>query len=320
MKRGAEEKEEEEEGEEEEEEEEEEKNTEPTIDKNDDDDNNSNDVANMKQQFVIEIDDDDDEDLELLCTKFPSDCFKISSIEQIIKEENEARKPKTRRVYLTLRDPKQQREFRISILGCYEKCIITGDPWKKILDAAHIMPFRLVGSCLGTGILLEKHIHWLWDKYDLSIDPETWIIHLSIEASINSVAYKKYHQTKVSNNVIRLLEENAEIELLKMHHDKFLEMEKKRLVRDTKKRNNKNGDFITKKKKNSKPSKISKISLYDYPGKDSGKAQGFVSGEAQIKDRVTSKQSSNHDVIGIDRENDNCNVNIASFFVSFVIF
>jgi hypothetical protein len=44
--------------------------------------------------------------LKLLYTGFPSDSFEISSMEKIIKEENDRRRPKTRRVYLILREAK----------------------------------------------------------------------------------------------------------------------------------------------------------------------------------------------------------------------
>jgi hypothetical protein len=43
-----------------------------------------------------------------------------------------------------------------------------------VLDAAHIMPFKKVGSFLDTGILLRKEIHWLWDRFHISIDSQLY--------------------------------------------------------------------------------------------------------------------------------------------------
>jgi hypothetical protein len=88
------------------------------------------------------------------------------------------------------------------------------------------MPFKLVSSRRGTGFPLRKELIFLWDKYDLSIDPDTWIIHVGKELVNTCDEYNIYHQRKMNGKVITLLKENAEIELLKMHHDKFLQMEK----------------------------------------------------------------------------------------------
>jgi hypothetical protein len=105
--------------------------------------------------------------------------------------------------------------IRNDILNCYQKCIITGAFWKRISDVSHIMPFKLVDSSVKTvpfRFFINKFF-FSWDKYEKSIDPEIWIIHLSKEALGNCDEYKKYHLTKISDNIIALLEENAEIAL-----------------------------------------------------------------------------------------------------------
>jgi hypothetical protein len=80
--------------------------------------------------------------------------------------------------------------------------IITSAYWKKILDAAHIMSFRLVSLSVETRFLLRKEIYWLWDKYDLSTDPKAWIKNLSKDTFNNYDQYKQYHLTKVNEKFI----------------------------------------------------------------------------------------------------------------------
>jgi hypothetical protein len=41
-----------------------------------------------------------------------------------------------------------------------------------------------VGSSLSTGILLIKDIRWLWDRFHISINPQTWIVALSEQGSL----------------------------------------------------------------------------------------------------------------------------------------
>jgi putative restriction endonuclease len=125
----------------------------------------------------------DEDDLELLYSRYPSTEYEILSIDKIIKDEEEKEdiisKPKIYKVTINMRDPQQQAKFRAELLNHHKKCIISGKSNTTLIDGAHIMPFKQVGSCLKTGILLRKKLHWLWDRYDISIDPQTWIVHLS---------------------------------------------------------------------------------------------------------------------------------------------
>jgi hypothetical protein len=84
-----------------------------------------------------------------------------------------------------------------------------------------------VGFSLETGILLKKYLHFLWDKYHFSIDPETWILHLSEEARKYNTEYLKYHNSKLSNNKIDLLK-FANVELLIQHSNNFKKIENNR--------------------------------------------------------------------------------------------
>jgi hypothetical protein len=136
---------------------------------------------------------------------------------------NDTSRPKTYKVTIIKRDSNQQRKFRIELLNHYRKCIITGLSWPVALDAAHIMPFKQVGSSLNTGFLLRRDIHSLWDRFHISIDSETWTVLLSEEASVFR-NYSKYNKNKISRKTVDLLKK-ADIQILKQHYDKFKEME-----------------------------------------------------------------------------------------------
>lgn len=172
------------------------------------------------ENTIIEINDTDDNDLELLYSRYPSTEYEISLIENVIKQEDQKDvAPKTYKITINMRDPRQQTIFRASLLEHYKQCIISGKQNPKLLDAAHIMPFKQVGSSLETGILLRKELHYLWDKYDLSIDPHSWTVHLSKDFQADD-DYSKYHLQPLSNETILLLQ-SANFHLLVQHYGKF---------------------------------------------------------------------------------------------------
>jgi hypothetical protein len=188
--------------------------------------NNENSIVN-NQKFVIEIDDDNDNNLEILYIRYPSTLYEVSSVEKIIKNENDSSKPKTYRVTINMRDPNQQAKFRADLLKHYKRCIITETKWPRLVEAAHIMPFKLVGSRLETGILLEKGVHSLWDSYDISINPNNWNVYLSTEA-LKHGNYSEYHNLSLDDDIIRLLKSGADKFLLLNHYDQFVEFEEQR--------------------------------------------------------------------------------------------
>jgi hypothetical protein len=81
---------------------------------------------------------------------------------------------------------------------------------------------------LRTGIVLRKELHWLWDRYKISINPTTWKVHLSEEGH-KYIDFLKYHDIKISDDIILLLEKKANIELLKQSYF-FSEIRKKNEV------------------------------------------------------------------------------------------
>jgi hypothetical protein len=212
-------------------------------------DNNLSEAPKLKlppnQKFVIEIDDNDEDDLEILCSDYPSVQYEISSFDKIIKDEtnnnNNASaqseaphilRTKTYKLTITKRNSNQQRLFRNELLKHYKTCIISGVAWDVLLDAAHIMPFKEVGSYLSTGFLLTKDLHWLWDRFHISINPKIWTVVFSEQASISNY-YSEYNNFKLPDKVVTLLKE-ADIQVLKQHYDKFKEIEhsRKHQIRD----------------------------------------------------------------------------------------
>jgi hypothetical protein len=196
--------------------------------------------------------------LEILYSRYPSTEYEISSFDKIIKDENNNSKsasaqtevhntsrPKTYKITITKINANQQRIFRNELLDHYERCIITGISWNLVLDAAHIMPYKQVGSFLSTGFPLRKDLHWLWDRFHVSINPEICTVSLSEEAS-NFSDYSQYNNFKLLDETVRLLK-GADIQILKQHYDKFKEMEYSR------KHQIQNKVKIFKKKLNKKP-------------------------------------------------------------------
>jgi hypothetical protein len=77
-----------------------------------------------------------------------------------------------------------------------------------------------VGSSLSTGILLIKDIHWLWDRFHISINPQTWIVALSEQGSLVN-RYSEYNDFELTDETINLLKK-ANIEILNQHYDKLI--------------------------------------------------------------------------------------------------
>jgi hypothetical protein len=194
-------------------------------------------LITSNQKFVIEINEAlraDEDDLELSYSRYPSTEYEIPSIDKIIKDEEEdiisksaernVSRPKTYKITINMRDTKQSTKFRKDLLGHYKRCIVTGKSNQGLIDAAHIMPFKKVGdyarcSSLKTGFLLRKEFHFLWDKYNISIDPQTWIVYLS-KSFPDDENYSKYHIFKLPDEIIKLLKV-ADFKLLKQYYEKF---------------------------------------------------------------------------------------------------
>jgi putative restriction endonuclease len=76
---------------------------------------------------------------------------------------------------------KGQAKFRSDLLKAYQgKCAITGFATKKVLQAAHIIPYLgYETNHPSNGILLRVDIHILFDQHLLSIDPKSYEVVIS---------------------------------------------------------------------------------------------------------------------------------------------
>ena len=68
-----------------------------------------------------------------------------------------------------------QKEFREAVFSTYAgKCCLTGYSESSALEAAHIMPYMGDQSNLiDNGLLLRVDVHRLFDKFLISINPQT---------------------------------------------------------------------------------------------------------------------------------------------------
>lgn len=91
-----------------------------------------------------------------------------------------------------------QPKFRKDLLKAYEKkCAITQCDVVEVLEAAHLVPYLGTGTnVVNNGLLLRGDIHTLWDRYLISIDPDTYTVHL--HRSLMESEYAQYNGVKVS--------------------------------------------------------------------------------------------------------------------------
>ncbi|WP_415886599.1 HNH endonuclease [Neptuniibacter sp. QD37_6] len=90
-----------------------------------------------------------------------------------------------------------QPKFRKALLEAYKgHCAVTGYGVEQTLEAAHIQPYKgKHTNHVQNGILLRSDIHSLFDKDLLTIDPDSWSIHL--HPSITESEYSSLHGNKI---------------------------------------------------------------------------------------------------------------------------
>lgn len=113
-----------------------------------------------------------------------------------------------------------QEAFRQALLKAYgQHCVITDCDAEAALDAAHIVPYQ--GEATNhpsNGLLLRKDVHSLFDRYLLSINPDTYTI--EIAPDLSNTCYQS-----LQGKLIRLPQEKAYIpaqSALKHHYTQFL--------------------------------------------------------------------------------------------------
>ena len=113
-----------------------------------------------------------------------------------------------------------QNEFRKKIILRDKKCLITGDN-HEICEAAHIIPYSESGTFdIANGLLLNRCLHTMFDKYLWTINLMGCIVFSDrIYNHDNFHNYKNYNGKKI----------NIDLESKKYlftHYEKFLEFKK----------------------------------------------------------------------------------------------
>lgn len=108
-----------------------------------------------------------------------------------------------------------QKEFREAVFSRYAgKCCLTGYSESSVLEAAHIMPYMGDQSNLiDNGLLLRVDVHRLFDKFLISINPETLRVVISVSLT---TCYKE-----LSNVKLPITTTNLTRKLLQRHYDTF---------------------------------------------------------------------------------------------------
>ncbi len=85
--------------------------------------------------------------------------------------------PETVTVTARQRSTKQQAVFRANVLlNCGGRCVVTGS--KEGIEAAHIQDLKAGGDyATANGIILERGLHYLFDRGFMAIDPVTLKVH-----------------------------------------------------------------------------------------------------------------------------------------------
>lgn len=115
-----------------------------------------------------------------------------------------------------------QQNFRKKVLDNYfGKCCVTGTNTSSILEAAHIMPYSgLKSNRVDNGLCLRIDIHKLFDRFLLSINPDTRIILLS-EVISHDPSYNFLQGKRIDEGKIQ-----AAINFLHVHYTTFCKRER----------------------------------------------------------------------------------------------
>ncbi|MGE7772301.1 HNH endonuclease [Viridibacillus arvi] len=112
-----------------------------------------------------------------------------------------------------------QPKFRQELLTAYEeKCVITECNVLEVLEAAHIVPYQgTETNVVQNGLLLRGDIHTLWDRYLISVNPDTYKVH--VHTSLMDSEYAQYEGKKVSLPTLEM--EKPSYKALLNHHEEF---------------------------------------------------------------------------------------------------
>lgn len=114
-----------------------------------------------------------------------------------------------------------QQGFRTLILDdFYTKCAISGSEEQALLEAAHIMPYKGAQSnVLQNGLCLKVYFHRLFDRFLISIEPQT--LEIVFSDKIKDTYYKSFAGIKLGSSKIGVSKS-----LLKKHFYQFMKHNK----------------------------------------------------------------------------------------------
>ena len=174
--------------------------------------------------FNINLDKEEKLDIlfKRLCDKFSSDSSnEITSIKFILYDRfGYNPMERTEHIKKLCEQRQGQNEFRKKIILRDKKCLITGDN-HEICEAAHIIPYSESGTFdIANGLLLNRCLHTMFDKYLWTINLMGCIVFSDrIYNHDNFHNYKNYNGKKI----------NIDLESKKYlftHYEKFLEFKK----------------------------------------------------------------------------------------------
>lgn len=107
--------------------------------------------------------------------------------------------PETVMVTSRQRSTKQQAVFRANVmLNCGGRCVVTGS--KEGIEAAHIQDLKAGGDyATANGIMLERGLHYLFDRGFMAINPVTLRVHFV--PGCNHYAAKIFEGVKVADTL-----------------------------------------------------------------------------------------------------------------------
>jgi hypothetical protein len=110
-----------------------------------------------------------------------------------------------------------QKTYRSRLVDRYNTCVIT-DINESRCEACHIFPFSESDNIqkydIDNGLLLRRDLHPLFDKYQLSINPQTQCV--EIKPNVIEYDIEQFNGKKINN-----LSKNT-LKYLNQHYDKFL--------------------------------------------------------------------------------------------------
>jgi len=110
-----------------------------------------------------------------------------------------------------------QQGFRALILdNFYLKCAISGSEEQALLEAAHIIPYKgQQSNVLQNGLCLRVDIHRLFDRFLISIEPQT--LEIVVSDKVRDTYYKSFAGIKLGCSKVSVSKS-----LLKKHFYQFM--------------------------------------------------------------------------------------------------